>query len=233
MMVSTEQPNTSAVADPSGVHPSGGTRRVNAGWVIGQLISFVFHPLFIPGYITAFLLFVHPFAFAGENEWYKKIKLISVLVSTAFFPAFTVFLLKQLGFASSFQLKTQKERIIPIVASMVFYFWIFYVSKNRPDNPPELVKMLCAVFITSIIALTANNFIKISLHAIAMGVLVSFFVYMAWTSLIPMIVPLAVSILIAGLVGTARLMTGAHSNSELVWGFATGVVSMFIAVWVV
>ena len=230
MMSSTEQQEN---IPPVGLRPTGGTRRVDAGWIIGQLISIIFHPLFIPGYITAFLLYIHPFAFMGENEWYKKVKLISIVVSTAFFPAFTVFLLKQLGFAASFQLKTQKERIIPIVASMVFYFWIFYVSKNQPDNPPELVKMLCAVFITSIIALTANNFIKISLHAIAMGVLVSFFVYQAWTSLIPMGIPLSVSIFIAGLVGSARLKLEAHSLPELGWGFATGIVSMVIAVWVV
>lgn len=200
------------------------------GW---QLVSILFHPLFIPGYITAFLLYIHPFAFAGENDWYKKIKLLSVLVSTAFFPAFTVFLLRQLGFAASLQLRSQKERIIPIVASMVFYFWIFYVSKNQPDNPPELVQMLCAVFISSIISLTANNFIMISLHAIAMGVLAGFFLYAAWTSLLPMGVPLAAALLIAGLVCTARLALGAHNVQEMAMGFLTGLASMAIAVWVV
>ncbi len=201
--------------------------------IFAQVLSFIFHPLFIPGYITLFLLYLHPFAFAGSTEWYKTIKLASVMVSTTLFPAFTVFLLKQLGFAGSIRLETQKERIIPIVASMVFYFWIFYVSKNQADNPPELVKMLCAVFISSIIALTANNFIKISLHTIAMGVLAGFFIYMSWTSMIPMGVPLSVALLIAGAVGTARMVASDHTVPEIVWGYAAGLVSMFVAVWVV
>ena len=47
--------------------------------------------------VNIIMLFV--FAFAGENEWYKTLKLASVMVSTTLFPAFTVFLLKQLGFA--------------------------------------------------------------------------------------------------------------------------------------
>jgi hypothetical protein len=201
--------------------------------IMGQFISIIFHPLFIPGYITAFLLYLHPFAFAGESDWYKSIKLLSVVVSTAFFPAFTVLLLKMLGFARSVTLNSQKERIIPIIASIIYYFWIFYVCKNQPDNPPELVEMLCAVFISSIIALTANNFIKISLHTMAMGILAGFFIYLAWNSLIPMALPLAVALFIAGLVGTARFLASDHTVEELVWGYISGVASMVIAVWVI
>lgn len=201
--------------------------------IIAGFISILFHPLFIPSYICFFLLYLHPFAFAGESELFKKIKLASVFISTAFFPAFTVFLLKQLGFATSFQLRTQKERIIPIVASMVFYFWIFYVAKNQGDNPTELVQVLCASFVSSIIALTANNFIKISLHGIAMGVLVGFFVYLAWVSVVPMGLPLAASLLIGGLVGTSRLALGEHDQKELIAGFVTGLISMAISLVVI
>ena len=206
------------------------------GWLprsFAHLVSILFHPLFIPSYIAAFLLFLHPFSFAGDSDLYKKIKLASVFVSTAFFPAFTVFLLKQLGFASSFRLRTQQERIIPIIASMVFYFWIFYVAKNQGDNPTELVQMLCAVFVSSIIALTANNFIKISLHGIAVGVLSGFFLYQAWVSFIPMALPLMVAILITGMVGTARLILGEHDYRELIAGYLTGLVSMAISILVI
>ncbi|WP_290794266.1 hypothetical protein [Flavihumibacter sp. UBA7668] len=207
-----------------------------ANWILrafANLISILFHPLFIPTYITAFLLFLHPFAFMGDTELYKKIKLVSVFVSTAFFPAFTVFLLQRLGFATSVRLKTQKERIIPIIASMVFYFWIFYVAKNQGDNPTELVQVLCASFVSSIIALTANNFIKISLHGIAMGVLSGFFIYLAWTSLIPMTLPLMIALFISGLVGTARLILGEHEPRDLAAGFLTGLVSMAISIVVI
>lgn len=201
--------------------------------LLAHLISILFHPIFIPSYITAFLLYLHPFAFMGDSEFYKKIKLVSVFVSTAFFPAFTVFLLQRLGFASSIRLRTQKERIIPIIASMVFYFWIFYVAKNQGDNPPELVQVLCASFVSSIIALTANNFIKISLHGIAMGVLAGFFTYMAWNSFIPMTLPLMIAILITGLTCTARLLLGEHSSKDLLAGFLTGLVSVAITVLVI
>lgn len=195
----------------------------------GELVSVLFHPLFIPAYITAFLLYVHPFAFMGDTDYYKLIKLLSVVVNTCFFPAITTLLLKKLGFISSLRLPTRQDRIIPVIASMIFYFSIFYVSRNQVDNPPELVAMLGAIFISSIIALTLNNFMKISLHAIAMGVMVGFFALLAWNSLIPMGMPLALALLIAGLTGTARLLLQAHTSKELTTGFLTGIASMLIA----
>lgn len=197
--------------------------------LLAQLVSIVFHPLFIPTYITFFLLYLHPFTFAGQSEWYKKIKLASIFVSTAFFPAFTVFLLKQLGFAGSIHLRTQKDRIIPIVASMVFYFWIFYVAKNQGDNPAELISMLCACFVSSIIALSANNFIKISLHGIAMGILLTYFIYLTWISFIPMGLPTAIAAFITGIVGSSRLVLHEHTAQEWWLGFGTGAISMTIA----
>jgi len=36
--------------------------------VFGQVVSFLFHPLFLPSYITAFLLYADPYAFAGMSE---------------------------------------------------------------------------------------------------------------------------------------------------------------------
>ena len=51
-----------------------------------QLISWVFHPLFIPVYVTIFLLYIHPSAFVALNEKTKVFKLLFVFVNTALFP---------------------------------------------------------------------------------------------------------------------------------------------------
>lgn len=102
---------------------------------IANMLSYIFHPLFVPAYITAFLIFIHPYAFSGFNEKLRMLRFISVVLLTVFFPAFSVFLLRRLGFIDSIYLRTQRERIIPYIISMFFFFWIFYVSKNLPDSP--------------------------------------------------------------------------------------------------
>jgi hypothetical protein len=196
-----------------------------------RLISFLFHPLFIPGYIAAFLLFVHPYAFSGFNEKAKMLRFASVVLLTAFFPAFTVFLLRRLGFIESIFLRTQKERIIPYVASMFFFFWIYYVSRNLPNTPPLFKTMLLGVFLGSIAALMANIYFKVSMHGIAMGGLVTFFLILALFGSFPVPVFLSISILIAGLVCSARLLLSDHQPFEVYAGFFLGVICQTLAMF--
>jgi hypothetical protein len=198
-----------------------------------HFFSFVFHPLFIPGYISAFLIFVHPYAFSGVSFKLKVLRLASVILLTAFFPAFTVFLLKMLGFANSFFLRTQKERIIPYVASMFFFFWIFYVSRNLPGSPIIFTTLLLGTFLGSIAALMANIYFKVSMHGIAMGGLVTFFLILAVFGSFPVTFYLSMAILIAGLVCTSRLIVSDHHPFEVYAGFFLGVIAQTVAVFFV
>ncbi|MET0300654.1 MAG: hypothetical protein ABW036_12860, partial [Flavitalea sp.] len=93
--------------------------------ILGHVISYVFHPLFIPVYVTAFLLFIDPFAFPGLDHKMKVFKLAGVFFNTTFLPGFAVFLMYQLKLIKSMFLRTQRERIIPFAVSMVFYFWVW------------------------------------------------------------------------------------------------------------
>lgn len=199
----------------------------------GNLISYIFHPLFIPFYISCFLLYIHPFAFAGMDDRVKLFRAISVFMLTAFFPAFTVFLLWRLNFISSIYLRTQKERIIPYVASMFFYFWIFYVSKNLTGTSPLFVMLMLAVFISSIASLMANIYFKVSMHAMAMGVMLTFFVIMALQPNVDLTAYLALAAITAGLVCTARLLVSDHRPFEVYAGFILGVLSQLLAAFFV
>lgn len=194
-----------------------------------HFFSFIFHPLFIPGYISAFLLFVHPYVFSGFSPRLKLLRFISVVLLTAFFPAFVVFLLKQLGLIKSIFLKTQKERIIPYIASMFFFFWIFYVSRNLSDSPPFFVILLLGVFISSIAALMANIYFKVSMHAIAMGGMVCFFEILAMQGTFSMGIYLSLAVLIAGIVCTCRFLVSDHYPFEVYAGFLLGVISQTLA----
>ncbi len=57
---------------------------------IAHLLSYVFHPLFIPTYFFLYLMQVVPFEFTSITDWQLKMKLFSVFWLTAFFPAFAV-----------------------------------------------------------------------------------------------------------------------------------------------
>lgn len=201
---------------------------------IAHLLSYIFHPLFIPTYFFLYLMQVLPFEFVGITEWQLKMRLFSVAWLTAFFPAFAVFLLWRLKLSDSIFLRTQKERIIPYVITMFFYWWMYYLSRNFTDQPIALKFFYLGIFVASAIGMTVNNFMKVSLHAMGIAgittsiVLVSVF-YPVTNALW---VPLA--ILLTALVISARLVVSDHSKKELIVGLFIGVFTQLAAyLWVV
>src|SRR5690606_18214238 len=94
---------------------------------LAKIISWIFHPLFIPVYVSWFLVKVQPFIFAGFDPFEQIIVIIRFFVMYAMFPMVSVLLAKGLGFIDSIFLRTQKERIIPYIACGVYYFWMWYV----------------------------------------------------------------------------------------------------------
>lgn len=194
-----------------------------------HLFSYVFHPLFVPSYTALFLIFVHPYVFPDSNPKIKVLRSISVVLLTAFFPAFSVFLLKQLGFVKTIFLKTRKERIIPYVISMFFYFWIFYVSFNLRDSPLFFKVMLLGVFLACIAAYMANIYYKVSMHAVAMGSFLTFFVLLALQGNFFMGLYLSLVTLIAGIVCTARLIVSDHHPFDVYSGFLMGAIMQGVA----
>ena len=195
------------------------------------IISWIFHPLFIPAYVAGFLFFIHPYAFIGLDPRLRIFKFLSVLVNTALIPGFAVILLWRLKFIQSIFLKTQKERIIPYAIAMIFYFWAWYVSKNQIGDE-ILTIFLLGSFITVIAAWMANIYFKISMHALSVGALLAYIFWITMTidgstGLYP-----TFAILIAGLVCTARLVVSGHHPVEIYSGFFIGIICQVIAIYI-
>ena len=195
----------------------------------GHFVSFVFHPLFIPSYIAAYFIYADPYAFAEFDPRKRVFKLFFVVFSTAFLPLFSVVLMKQLGFIKSIFLREQKDRIIPYIVCMIFYFWAWYVSKNLHDNA-AFIAMLLAVFISCIAGMMANIYYKISMHAIAVGALFILFLWMGFSGSLATGTYLSVAIFITGLVCTARFIVSDHNSFELYSGLLVGALCQLVAI---
>lgn len=206
---------------------------------IAKIISYIFHPVFVPVYIVLFMLYVHPYLFAGFTPWDKTRVLLMGLLMFSFFPIITVLLLKALNFINSIFLKTQKDRIIPLVACGVWYFWITYIwwNSNKIEGsftiPKEAVQLALAIFLASWLGLMANIKMKISLHSISMGVMLCFIFLLAFSQPLSFGIYLSVALLIAGLVCSSRFIVSDHTAQEVYGGLALGAFAMLVAYWVV
>lgn len=193
-----------------------------------NIFSYIFHPLFIPVYITLFLLLSHPYIFAGLNDWGKMGNLLQVFVNCTFLPLTSMLLLKGLKFIESFQLKTQKDRIVPYMICMIFYFWNWYAFKNN-HAPKELVSLSMAIFNASVLGFLSNISFKVSMHAIAVGVMSTFIILLAFSDSANLTVYLSVAFLITGIVCTSRLIVSDHSSKEIYFGLFIGIFSQMAA----
>lgn len=196
---------------------------------VAAFFSYLFHPLFISVYVAAYLIYLHPYSFAVFDPQQKFLRLLFVFVITVFFPALTVFLLWRLQFARSLFLRTQKERIIPYVASIIYFFWAFYVTRNLEGTPAIIVSFFLGTFLCASAALTANNYFKISMHALAVGSAAAYMILLGIVSGQPMGIAIAVATLIAGVVCTSRLVISDHHPAEIYWGLIIGALSQMVA----
>jgi hypothetical protein len=195
--------------------------------VFAKGISVIFHPLFIPLYVLLFTMYKSPLPLALAPEARFRLGL-SFGAMYLLFPLVTVLLAKGLGFLDSIMLRSQKDRIIPYIACGIYYFWIWYVLHNQ-QAPPALVVLTLAIFLASSAGLLLNAFIKISMHALSIGVALSFLYLLALLSGASFGIYLSVGLLIGGLVCTSRLINADHTPKEVYLGLFLGALALVVA----
>ena len=162
-----------------------------------------------------------------------KIRLTAtIFVNLTLLPAVTVFLCWRLKFINNMYMDTQKERIIPLAAAMIFYFWCWFVLKTNGGIPELFRQFLLGSFITIIGGWLANIAFKVSLHALAVGGLFCFMLLLIFTSEGGSAQFFAVSIALAGLVCSSRLIVSSHRPFDVYAGFFIGAASQLLAVFI-
>jgi len=199
-----------------------------AKW-LAHTASFIFHPLFVPVYVTLFVLYLHPLLFAGYTDLMKIRLTATIFVNLTLLPAVTVLLCWRLKFIDNVYMETQKERVIPLAAAMIFYFWCWFVLKSNGGIPEIFRQFLLGCFITIIGAWLANIAYKVSLHALAMGGVFCYMLLLIFNVEGSSAYYFALAAGAAGLVCSSRLIVSSHRPFDVYSGFFLGVISQLLA----
>ena len=192
------------------------------------------------------LLLVNPYLFGVSNigEQPSKLLILQVFLSTFFIPGFAVAMLRFTGLIKSMEMRDKHERIGPYIITGVFYLWMFKNFESNTQIPTAFASFMLGATISLFLAFLINIFSKISIHAVGMGGLLGMvvitmllFSYDTFTINstilgiveINMITVLLLTILIAGAVGTARLLLSAHEPMDLYGGYLVGFAAQFLA----
>ena len=207
-------------------------QHISFSTVFAKVVSYILHPLFIPTYVFFWLLIRFPYAFADITPMDLFARKITVFWMTAFFPAFSVFLLWRLKFIDNMLLRTQRERVAPYIITMIFYWWMWYLSRNFTDQPIVLKFFYFSIFGATVFGLILNSFFKISMHGMGVGGLLMFVLLTCFYYNTYLGIDIAIVMLITGIVCTARLLLSEHNNFEVYAGLIIGAICQLISYWI-
>lgn len=201
--------------------------------------------MLLPTYALLLLLLINPYAFgvSSPSDTKAMLLLVYVFTTSALIPGIGIAVMKPLGFVRSLESPDRQERIGPYIVTGVFYLWLFKNLASSGQTPPLYAVCVLGATIALFLAFFINIFTKISAHATGMGGLVGMLLLTSveWKGMtlglpalggtveISLTVALAAAVVLAGCVGSARLVLKAHVPQDLWQGYFVGFAGVWIA----
>ena len=184
-----------------------------------RIMSMIFTPFYLPivGLIALFI-----FSYMSLLPMmYKLVMLAMVYLLTVVVPSLLIHLYRLCQGWTSHELGRKERRLVPYIISIVCYFACFFWMEYR--NTPRVISIIVVVALTiQMICALINIWWKISTHTAAIGGvaggLVSYSIAFSFNPLWW----LCFVLILAGAVGTARMILRQHSLSQVVGGFLIG-----------
>lgn len=184
-----------------------------------RIMSMIFTPFYLPivGLIALFI-----FSYMSLLPMmYKLVMLAMVYLLTVMAPSLLIHLYRLCQGWTSHELGRKERRLVPYIISIVCYFACFFWMEYR--NTPRVISIIVVVALTiQMVCALINIWWKISTHTAAIGGvaggLVSYSIAFSFNPLWW----LCFVLILAGAVGTARMILRQHSLSQVVGGFLVG-----------
>lgn len=195
---------------------------------LSRAVSTVLHPLVMPLYVVLLLV-------AGPTQlsyapFAMKIYLLWVTaLYTAVVPLLAVGVLRQTGRISAIEIDDRSERILPLIVGVVCY-GLCAVAVGRIPTAMVVRRFMLAGACCELFCLAVTLRWKISLHLTAQGVVAALLVLLTFGRAGDLTSALAVSVLAAGALASARLWLGCHTPAQVAAGYVGGFVVAAAAV---
>lgn len=194
---------------------------------VALLISGLFHPLFLPSFlaILAFQL-DHPDALVYNSE-VRIYVLLQIFVLGTLLPLLAVAMLIWTKRVSDVMVSERQQRQLPYLINALCLA-ILYFNLRQLGLAEFINGAIAGALIAVLLAYVINLRWKISAHAIGMGGGIGMILALVneW-QLWPLPI-LGIWTLLAGLVGTSRLVLDAHTPAQVYAGYGIGLLSLYI-----
>lgn len=195
-----------------------------------KLMSILFAPFYL-----SLLAFLVMFIFSYMKLLplnYKLLILGTVYVFTIALPLLGIMAYRRLSGLRRHQMTRRELRFVPYVITIVSYVCCLMLMWNL-HIPYFMLSILVAALSVEVVCAIVNNWFRISTHAAAGGAMNGVLLGFSFIFNFNPVWWLCLTMLIAGLVGTSRLVLRQHSLKEVGWGTLTGFVCGLVCVLIV
>ena len=186
-----------------------------------KVISALFTPFSIP-FLAFLILFLFSYLRIMPIQ-YKLIVLGVVYCFTILMPTLTIFLFRKINGFSPDDLIERKRRFVPFILTITSYVFCLLMM-YRLNIPWYMTGIIFAALVMMIICVVMNLKWKLSEHMAGAGAVIGGLVAFSDLFGYNPIWWLCVFILIAGILGTARIILQHHTLGEVTGGFAVGLI---------
>ena len=186
-----------------------------------RVISAIFTPFSIP-FLAFLILFLFSYLRIMPIQ-YKLIVLGVVYCFTILMPTLTIFLFRKINGFSPEDLGERKRRFMPFLLTITSYVFCL-VMMHRLNIPWYMTGIILAALIMMVICIVVNLKWKLSEHMAGVGAIVGGLVSFSALFGYNPVWWLCLFIMIAGVLGTARIILQHHTLGEVLVGFAVGLI---------
>ena len=189
-------------------------------WITAaRIISLMFTPFYLP-LIGIALLFL--FTYMNSLPWqYKILILLTAFLFTILLPTLLIRAYRRMQGWTRIQLGQKERRMVPYLISILCYFLCIGVMKAQ-HVAFFIHSIVLSALIIQITCVLINTLWKISTHMAAIGGVAGGVLAFTHIFIYNPVWWLCVVFLVAGLLGTARMILRQHSLAQVVAGFAVG-----------
>lgn len=184
-----------------------------------RIVTAVFTPFSIP-FLAFLILFLFSYLRMLPLQ-YKLIVLGMVGCFTILTPALTIFLFQKLNRFSDEEMRKREQRFVPFILTIMSYVFCLLLMR-RINLLWYMTGIILAALLTMIICVVLNLRWKLSEHMAGAGAIVGGLVAFSALFGYNPIWWLCLFILVAGVLGSARLILSHHTLGEVMGGFAVG-----------
>ena len=206
---------------------------------LAQLISVIAHPLLVVTYLSGLFFYTTPEHIGITTLSASTIQSILALlfVCTFLVPSVCIFLLYKMGHIRSIQLNERRERTLPYLLAGLIYggtaLLFGALLQNFTPLNTLLATLLSSTSLAILLVALINQSWKISAHTTGIGGALGAILGLYWFSgADTLYFPLLLTLLLCGLVSSARLYLNAHTPAQVNAGLLLGGVVSFCALWI-